>query len=265
MSSRLYHFSGETLGAIDWCEPHSGETLVADSWFVDDGHAVAMDRHHARFAEAALREGGLDQALVTAFLAAVTDAIPRQGAWFPRIEVANTRGGATLRYRERPAPEREATVSLAVGAHDPRTSPRQKGPDLDALMALRRSVSPLGATEAIIASPSGHIIEGAYSTVVWWRPDAQHLSVVPATTPRIQSVTESVVHDIAHQRGIPVSEETVTVSELEGAEVWILSALHGIRHTSRIAHGPKVNPDPTRRDRWQEAWWGTRTPLSPSH
>ncbi len=261
MSSRLYHFSGEALGAIDWCEPHSGETLVADSWFVDDGHAVGMDRHYARFVESAVLKAKLDQALVTAFLSAVTDAIPRQGSWFPRIEVANTRGGATLRYRERSAPDREATVSLAAGDRDPRTSPHHKGPDLDALMALRRSVSVVGATEALILSPTGQIIEGAYSTVVWWRPGAQHLSVVPATTPRIPSVTESVVVDIAHRKGIAVHEETAQVSDLDGAEVWILSALHGIRHTSHIVGGPAVNPDTTRRDQWQAAWWETSTAL----
>jgi len=261
MSSRLYHFSGEALGAIDWCEPHSGETLVADSWFVDDGHAVAIERHYARFAESAVQRAGLDHALVTTFLAAVTDAIPRQGSWFPRIEVANTRGGATLRYRERSAPDRDKSVSLAVGDRDPRTSPHHKGPDLEALMALRRSVSAVGATEALIVSPTGQIIEGAYSTVVWWRPGCQHLSVVPTTTPRIHSVTESVVVDIAHQRGLAVQEETATLSNLEGAEVWVLSALHGIRHTSHIVEGPKVNPDTTRRDEWQQAWWDTSSPL----
>jgi len=261
MSSRLYQFSGEALGAIDWCGPHSGETLVADSWFVDEGRSVALNRHHARFVESAVQKAGLDHALVAAFLAAVTEAIPRQGAWFPRIEVANTRGGATLRYRERSAPDREATVSLAVGDRDPRTSPHHKGPDMEALMALRASVSALGATEALIVSPTGQLIEGAYSTVVWWGPGCQHLSVVPSATPRIPSVTESVVVDIAHQRGLAVQEETVTMSELEGAEVWILSALHGIRHTSHIVEGPKVNPDTTRRDEWQQAWWDTSSPL----
>lgn len=264
MSSQLYHFSGGALGAIDWCEPHSGETIVADSWFVHDGHAVASDRHHARFVESAVLTAGLDRALVAAFLAAVTDAIPRHGPWFPRIEVANTRGQAALRYRERSAPAREAGVSLAVGDSDPRTSPRRKGPDLDALMALRRSVSAVGATEALIVSSTGHVIEGAYSTVVWWRPGADRLSVVPATTPRIASVTESVLVDLAKQQGIDVREETVTLPDLEGAEVWVLSALHGIRHTSHIVQGPPVNPDTTRRDRWQQAWWETRTPLSSS-
>jgi hypothetical protein len=58
-----------------------------------------------------------------------------------------------------------------------------------------------------------------------------------------------------------VHEETAQVSDLDGAEVWILSALHGIRHTSHIVGGPAVNPDTTRRDQWQAAWWETSTAL----
>ena len=261
MSSRLFQFSGEKLGAIEWCDPHGGDTVVADSWFVQDGHSVALDRHRDRFVQSATTDFGMDQSLITSFLNAVAQAIPREGSWFPRIELSTSRGGLTLHYREREAPSRETTVALAVGSHDPRTVPHRKGPDLEQLMSLRRSVSSLGATEAVIVSDSGHIVEGAYSTLVWWKKDAEHLSIVPPSIPRIPSVTESVVIDIAREQGIEVVPELAAVSDLDGAEVWVLSALHGIRLTTDFVGGPEVTSDGVRHDQWQKAWWAKRAPL----
>ena len=261
MSSRLFQFSGERLGEIEWCEPHGGDTVVADSWFVHDGQSVACDRHRARFLHSATTDCALDEVPVSSFLDAVAQAIPREGSWFPRIELHNSRGGLTLYYREREAPARETTVSLAVGSHDPRTVPHRKGPDLDKLMSLRRSVSSLGATEAVIVSSTGHIVEGAYSTLVWWKKDSEHLSVVDASLPRIPSVTESVVIDIAREQGITVVPELATLSDLEGAEVWVLSALHGIRLATDFLGGPSLTSDGVRHAQWQKAWWEKRTPV----
>ena len=261
MSSRLFQYSGEKLGAIEWCEPHGGDTVVADSWFVHDGHSVAFDRHRARFLHSATTDFGMDHALINQFLDAVAQIIPRAGSWFPRIELHTSRGGLTLRYREREAPARETMVSLAVGSHDPRTVPHRKGPDLDKLMSLRRSVSAQGATEAVIVSPAQHIVEGAYSTLVWWKKNSDLLSIVPPAIPRIPSVTESVVIDIARDQGIDVVPELATVSDLEGAEIWVLSALHGIRLTTSIVEGPQVDSDGDRHAQWQKAWWAKRAPL----
>jgi len=261
MSSRLFQFSGDRLGAIEWCNPHAGDTVVADSWLVEEGQAVAMDRHADRFSRSVVDHCGLTSSMVDSFIRAVRETIPPEGSWFPRIEATATRGGTTLRYRERPAPPRETDVVLAVGDHDPRTTPHRKGPDLDALMALRRSVSDRGATEALIVSPSGHIIEGAYSTLVWWPAGSDHLSIVSADLPRIPSVTESVVLDIANELGIGVSAEMATVADLAGAEVWVLSALHGIRRATRIIDGPHVDSEPGRSDQWQAYWWDRRLPV----
>jgi branched-subunit amino acid aminotransferase/4-amino-4-deoxychorismate lyase len=128
-------------------------------------------------------------------------------------------------------------------------------------MAFRKSVSSLGATEALVVSPTGVLIEGAYSTLVIWRKNSHHLSVVPAEFARIRSVTESVITDIATARGIPVKQEALRVEDLEGSEVWVLSALHGIRLATHIVDGPTLATHPSRRDEWQEAWWASRGTL----
>lgn len=263
MSSRLYHFSGTTLGAIEWCDSSDQKTLVADSWRVEDGHIVAIDRHRHRFMSSAT-ELGLDESLVSGFWAAVVEALPRTGSWFPRVEVSHTAGGPTLRYLEREAPDWLDTATLAPATYDPRTTPLRKGPDLEALMALRRSVAEVGATEALILSPDGCVIEGAYSSVMLWRKDNNGVSVVSQEFPRIPSVTESVLREIADERGVPVTEERVTLEDCEGAEVWVVSALHGIRLATAVHGGPHLETSRARRDQWQNAWWSRRAHLEAS-
>jgi branched-subunit amino acid aminotransferase/4-amino-4-deoxychorismate lyase len=260
MSSRLYRFSGQHLGEIEWCDPARDQVLVADSWRVESGEAVALARHQDRFNASAMSVG-LGEEILTTFWVAVRQIIPAEGSWFPRVEVVATPGGPALRYREREAPDWLSNAILAVGATDPRTSPLTKGPDLEALMALRRSVANSGASEALILSPAGVIIEGAYSTVMVWREGRSDLSSVAATWPRIPSVTESVLQDIAQEQGISVVEESLTMADLEGAEVWIISALHGIRRATAIVGGPELASTPGRREAWQELWWQTRTPV----
>jgi branched-subunit amino acid aminotransferase/4-amino-4-deoxychorismate lyase len=257
MSTRLFSFSGEALGAIEWCDPVAGETLVADSWRVESGQAVALERHWSRFFASATKHG-LESDTLNGFWDTVTAAIPREGSWFPRVEVVATPGGPTLRYRERPAPEWLSDAVVAIGDHDPRTTPLTKGPDLETLMALRRSVAHTGATEALIVSAAGEVIEGAYSTIVMIPPGGHELRIVPRSVPRIPSVTEAVIREIAAARGMPVVEAPITLDTVEDADLWVLSALHGIRITTDFPGGPVVSPDIDRRDEWQAQWWATR-------
>lgn len=263
MSHALYQFSGERLGAIEWCDPVRGATLVADSWLVDQGHAVGLELHLERFTSSC-RPHGVDDAVVRSFLDAVLERIPREGAWFPRVELVSTPGGPTLRYRERVAPERLETAVVKVAGVDPRTQPSTKGPDLDALLALRSQVAPSGANEALIQNDSGVLVEGAYSTLIMWPPDHDQMIIVPPSLPRIPSVTESVLRDIAGERQVTVVERGMRALELEGGGLWVVSALHGIRLVSAIVGGPELSPDRGHRDRWQTWWWACRRHLSPN-
>lgn len=260
MSHALYQFSGERLGPIEWCDPVRGGTLVADSWLVDQGQAVAVELHRERFI-ASCQDSGVDGSLVRSFFRAVLDQIPREGTWFPRVELVATPGGPTLRYRERVAPERLETAVVKVSEVDPRTQPMTKGPDLEALLALRAQVAPSGANEALIQTDSGILVEGAYSTLMMWPPGRDQMVVVEASLPRIPSVTESVLRDVATERGIPVSEREIKTADLAGWSVWVISALHGIRLVTNFIEGPPLAVHHEHRDDWQKAWWGRRTPL----
>jgi len=254
MSHVLYQFSGNHLGAIEWCEPRRGETLVADSWRVDDGQVVALEHHLDRFRTSVASTTELASAPVEAFLAAVLHKIQPVGSWFPRIEAVATPGGPTLRYRHRVAPELTSEAILASTSQDPRTHPLVKGPDLEALLRLRSNVAPLGATEAVILDAQGAIVEGAYSSVVVWTSGSDVLTIVPRSTPRLPGITEQVVLDSARREGVSVEERTLFPQDLDNATVWILSALHGIRQATAWVDGPTLSRSQSLRDAWREKW-----------
>lgn len=260
MSQILYQFSEGRFSPIEWCDPSRGTTLVADSFRLEDGLVVALERHLQRFSASVAAHTDVAPERLDAFLAALPAALPTSGSWFPRIEVVDTPGGATLRYRERPAPAWETEVVIARAPHDPRRHPQLKGPDLDALMALRTQVASLGAQEAIITTGDDRVVEGAYSSLMMWLPGDDGPTVIPPSTPHLPGVTEAILREIAVRQGVELHESDLTVSELEGAEVWILSALHGIRMASAFVDGPHLTHNPGRRDEWQAAWLALATP-----
>jgi branched-subunit amino acid aminotransferase/4-amino-4-deoxychorismate lyase len=209
--------------------------LAADSWLVVDGHARAVDRHWARFAAAC----GFD---LTAFRAEVEHAIPASGRWFPRVELHDD-GGLTLDVR--PAPPREPIVTAWVAdVPDPRTAPRVKGPDLERLGALRQAAHAHGAGEAVIADTDGRLLEGAYTSLLWWEEDT--LCAVPDDAPILPGITRELLIGLAD--GVRLRRPRP--DELQGRETWLVSALHGIRAVTRWVGGPEAG-EAARAAEWQ--------------
>jgi branched-subunit amino acid aminotransferase/4-amino-4-deoxychorismate lyase len=238
--STLYQFTGSTLEPVDRVQGADARVVAADSWRVKDGYAVAVEWHRARFARSIADHRPELSRAVEDFFSEMVALIPPTGEWFPRVECVETSSGAVFRFLQRVAPPQLTEVVLATAANDPRTTPTTKGPDLDALMALRRSVSATGATEAVIVTEDTVIAEGAYSSLVAWSKNGQELWVVDPAIPRIASVTEAVLVDIAHEQGVRVSPRQMTPADLEGHAVWILSALHGIRVATDWVDGPTL-------------------------
>ena len=219
---------------LDWCDPHEGRLLAADSWRVVDGRARGLDLHRERFLSAARahRDDAHD------FWRDAIAALPRTGDWFPRVELRERGDGTHLGLRLRPTPATSSEVVVATARHDPRTQPLVKGPDLDALLALRVAVQPRGAGEAIVVDAHGHLIEGAYSGLLWWRGDT--LVRPRDAVPRIPSVTVQLVLAAARADGVALAEADALPDDLEGCELWVLSALHGLRSASRWIDGPSL-------------------------
>ncbi|PJJ71999.1 branched-subunit amino acid aminotransferase/4-amino-4-deoxychorismate lyase [Diaminobutyricimonas aerilata] len=245
MSAPLRWIDG-ALVPDDTCDTEEAETLVADSWIVRDGRTLAIDLHRRRFLDGT---PATERAEAARVWDAVVASVPERGDWFPRIEARRRRGTIGFAAWLRPAPERSNSVVLAThdGA-DPRRRPRVKGPDLAALGRARAAVQARGAGEAVLLSPERFVVEGAYSSIVWWRGSA--LCVVHAGLDRVDSVTERVLRTIATALRIEVREELVTPDELDGLEVWALSALHGARLATAWLDGPQLAAEPGRLNAW---------------
>ena len=261
MSQILYQFSEGHFEPLEWCDPSRQSTLVADSFRLEDGLVVALESHLQRFSASVAAHTDVAPERLEAFLTALPAALPTDGSWFPRIEAMETPGGATLRYRERPAPAWETEVVIARAPHDPRRHPHRKGPDLEALLALRTQVAPLGAQEAIITTADDGLVEGAYSSLMIWRDGDEVPTFIPFSTPHLPGITEAEMREIAASQGLEVRDHNLLVSDLDGAEVWILSALHGIRVATSFVAGPRLTVAPGRREQWQAQWLARARPV----
>jgi branched-subunit amino acid aminotransferase/4-amino-4-deoxychorismate lyase len=134
-----------------------------------------------------------------------------------------------------------------------------KGPDLEAMLRVRTAVQPLGAEEAVILSPDGYVVEGAYSALVWWRGSI--LCTVAPEFARVSSVTERSLVGLATALGVETYAEAVTPAELDGTELWSLGALHGPRIVTRWVDGPQTAELPGRLELWRTRLAALRRPL----
>jgi branched-subunit amino acid aminotransferase/4-amino-4-deoxychorismate lyase len=220
--------------------------LAADSWLVADGRSRAVERHWARFT-ATCREQGVAPDALAAFRAEVEGALPARGRWFPRVEL---RLDGELALELRPAPPREPTVVAWVAdVPDPRVAPRRKGRDLERLGALRERAAAHGAGEAVIADADGRLLEGAYTSLLWW--EGETLWAVPDDAPILPGITRELLIELARSRDTPLAQRRPRLHELADRETWLVSALHGIRAVTRWAGGGLPAVDAPRAAAWQ--------------
>jgi branched-subunit amino acid aminotransferase/4-amino-4-deoxychorismate lyase len=220
-----------------------GQLLVADSWLVEDGHVRAGGAHWARFV-GSCEEAGAEPGELAAFRGAVAAALPASGRWFPRVELGAE--GLALALRRAPPQSGEASVEVARPG-DPRRLPGVKGPDLELLVELR-AASP--ADEVLLCDDGGALREGALSSLLWWEDD------VLCTTPDehiLPGVTRAVLLVLARHRGVEVRMRSPLPSELAGREVWLTSALHGIRAVSEWLAPAQPAGKALRAEAWRAA------------
>lgn len=116
-----------------------------------------------------------------------------------------------------------------------------------------------GADEAVILTEDGYVVEGAYSALLWWRGEI--LCGPPAAFDRVDSVTARSVLTLARALGIDTHEEAVTPAELDGTELWALSALHGVRIVTAWVDGPSLAEKPGRLAQWRTRLDALRKPV----
>lgn len=203
---------------------------AADSWFVQDGRVRALDRHRARFTDAAAQVG-LADVVTDAFWAAVIEKLPATGEWFPRVDVLESPADESrvLAFRLRPAPERTKELRVLVPSYsDPRTTPERKGPDIALLEQLRSQArAEYNCDEVLLLSEDGYVIEGATTSLLWW--DGEILCAPDPDLGPLPGVTSSLILDEARDRSIPIEFRRLRPEGLSGYKAWLVNALHGIR------------------------------------
>lgn len=224
-----------------------GSAIVAiDSWLSVRGQVLAFDAHVDRFATSVSRAGG-SRPDAEAAIRAARAATPRDGEFFPRVECVRDGDDFTFSHDVRSAPPRLESAVLWTAPMDPRQQPTVKGPDLAELAGLRLLAADHGANEAVVTD-EGVVAEAAHSAIAWWRGDT--LCYPGDDLARVDSVTWRVVHTLAASLGVECRPERSAPNDLEGLEIWVMSALHGIRGVSDWVEGPAV-ANPVRRGIWQ--------------
>ncbi|MEU6145437.1 aminotransferase class IV [Streptomyces sp. NPDC047081] len=226
-----------------------GRLLVADSWLVRDGRVRGFARHRERFLRSCGEVGGPPLRRLLEFWRDMTEALPRTGEWFPRVELAADSQELRLLLRHAPPLGSEIRVWCA-GQSDPRTLPRRKGPDLETLARVRRRASGEGAEEAVLVAPSGVVLEAATASVLWWEDDT--LCLPPPLLPVLPGVTVALIQDRARRTGVRVAHRERTIAELDGREVWLVNALHGIRPVTEWTGGELRAAPAVRAPEWRK-------------
>lgn len=231
-------------------EAPAGALLAADSWLLAEGRVRGYERHWARFA-GWCEDARVDPAQLAGFRAATTAELPREGRWFPRVDLVGSAAGrasAQLLLRLRPAqpPLLRARVHIAHPG-DPRRHPRRKGPDLALLLGLRADA---GADEVVLRDAAGRLLEGAFNSVLWWEGDALCATEEERTLP---SVTRALLLELAARRGVEVRRRSPLPDELDGCEAWLVNAAQGICVVSAWEPGgPRAGPG-VRAAEWRAA------------
>ncbi|MCQ9371095.1 aminodeoxychorismate/anthranilate synthase [Corynebacterium sp. 35RC1] len=145
-----------------------------------------------------------------------------EGTWWPRLSMSA--GGLQVTLREVPQ-LREETVLGAVECEI--AHPEVKGPEFALLTRLRRKGEQvLLRRRAGLESRGVELIAAETTSGSLVAFDSQGMVVMDA--PRLASVTEALVREIAQAMEIPVRAEALTLGQLQQKEVWVLNAVHGI-------------------------------------
>ena len=202
---------------------------AADSFLVEEGRVLDLQGHFERFSAWVANSSDTSAEQLSDFLASVEESLPRTGRWFPRLEFhSEAPEDKRLYLRQRRAPEAlSESVLWTFPDPDPRLQPTVKGPELSLGMQHRRMAQMHGADEAVYLNSDGYVVEGALSSIVWWRGDV--LCAPDNQTLWIDSITRKNVFAIAEQMGLKTRLEHSKPADLIDLEVWSLGSLHGIR------------------------------------
>lgn len=231
-------------------------TIVLDSWHLYDGTAVAVDRHRARFRASVAAVFGVAEEEGGSSYDHAVGHLPRSGSWFPAF--VWTDEGLRLVVRPFPVEQLRRTTTLSgEPALDARKQPGIKGIDHLWQLGRRAAVTASGYDEELLVTSAGLVSEAIFATLVL----VEGSELVVPSSPRLESVTLSVIREQAESHGFTVRESPVTIGQLTEADTLLtLSALHGVRAVTRLGT-VEIKADSAIRDALQRSWEAARRPL----
>jgi branched-subunit amino acid aminotransferase/4-amino-4-deoxychorismate lyase len=127
---------------------------------------------------------------------------------------------------------------------------------------VRRRASTAGASEALLTTRSGLVLEATNSSVLWWEgpclcAPSPELRILPG-------VTAGLLQEIAARFGTRMGHRRRRVQDLDGCEAWLVNALHGIRTVSAWVGTSVVAGPALRAPEWQARLEACAEPL-PEH
>lgn len=246
----VYRYTHE--GKLHLAADTENPLFAAESFLVDNGMARAPELHAERFAKSCQAFTHLKTRELNHFWQLAMRQIPAEGLWFPRIEMTGTKKERVLQIRLRPAPERQSEARLVYGdTRDRRKHPRRKGPDIALLHNQRQHVLAMGADEGFLCTPSGYLLEGLFSSILWWEDGT--LCQTPASKRVLPSITARLIREVAAKRHIPFAWRFRHWQALEGHETWVVNAFHGIRRVVNWPLAPWQTTIHTDLNEWQQA------------
>ena len=181
---------GGTLAARPELARQMTELLAADSWLVVDGRARAVERHWARFSAACASTASTRR----------RRSAPRSSARCPPRAAGSRASSCARTASSRSTCARRRRASRPWWPGSP-TSPIRAAPR--GARAPTSSGSPPcatarrahGAGEAVLADADGRLLEGAYTSLLWW--EGETLCAVPDDAPILPGITRALLIELA--------------------------------------------------------------------
>ena len=120
-------------------------------------------------------------------------ALPATGRWFPRLEL-----GADGEAASRSGPPRPGRPRSSHGSWTGRTPGARRGaraPTSNVWAHCAPTPRATAPARRIIADGDGRLLEGAYTSLLWWEDDA--LCAVPDDAPILDGVTRALLLGLA--------------------------------------------------------------------
>jgi len=249
--SNIFRFDGSRLRAAPDPLSSGASPDIADSFLLRHGKIRGWEQHRSRFEENIAEHAPELLGQLENFWNASARKLEEEAEAFPRFEVVE--GALWLRIRPAPLVTSEinaVSIPLDVSRAD------LKGPNI----SLYAELNARNQAETLRLSPSGHVLEGVTSAVVWW--DEQTLCLPPQSD-RVNSTTEQAIVKIARDRGFQVRERWITREDLVRHEAWALNAVHGIRLLTSLDGIALPSATEPRLGQFRADFEGTWLPLMP--